>query len=277
MKSARLAVLFPLLLTAPAAWAQTSIPLTISGNEAKGLIELPGGIGAELSLTFEDVVGLNPGALNVSAQLVNPLDLGLLARLPAIGVSVPLAFPVLLRIEPSPESALTFAGVYAISLHTHNLHLDARVPLSLFKAPPGEDFEDITTFVGMGSYRAGGSGGGFSEFLILVDTRAIDAVIVGKFADVEETLADNAGVISPAALADLQARLTQARTFYNLGLTVAAIAEMGGFSEKVQAYSGTAIPDVWRAHDPRVNVAGYLRSEADTLKFSLTVKASRDR
>jgi len=131
--------------------------------------------------------------------------------------------------------------------------------------------------VGMGSYRAGGSGGGFSEFLILLDNRPIDSVIVGKFADVQETLNDNADVISPVALADLQARLTQASTLYNLGLTVAAIAEVGGFSEKVLAYSGTDIPDVWRAHDPRVNVAGYLRSQADTLKFSLTVKANQDR
>lgn len=277
MKSARLAVLFPLLIGTSAAWAQVSIPLTISGNEAKGLISLPGGIGADLTLTFEDVVGLNPSALDVSARLVSPLDFALRARIPTLGTSIPLAFPVLLRIEPSSQSALSFEGVYAIGLHTHNLHLNIQLPFSLFKAQVGEDFEDITSFVGMGSYRAGGSGGGFSEFLILLDLRAIDPVIVGKFADVEETLADHAGDISPAAIVDLQTRLAQARTYYTLGLTVAAISEMSGFSEKVQAYSGEDIPDVWRAHDPRVNVAGYLRQQADTLKFSLTVKATRDR
>ena len=49
-------------------------------------------------------------------------------------------------------------------------------------------------------------------------------------------------------------RLAPARTSYTPGLTVADISEMSGFPEKVQAYSGEAIPDVWRAHDPRVNV-----------------------
>src|SRR5687768_4490538 len=60
---------------APSVFAQAIIPLTISGREATGVIDLPGGVGAELSITFEEVVGLNPSALEVSAGLVGPLDL----------------------------------------------------------------------------------------------------------------------------------------------------------------------------------------------------------
>src|SRR4030095_14236458 len=63
--------------------AQTPISLTVSGNEAQGTIALPGGIAADLTITLENPVGLSPTALDASAQVVNPLDAGLLARLPA--------------------------------------------------------------------------------------------------------------------------------------------------------------------------------------------------
>jgi hypothetical protein len=45
--------------------------------------------------------------------------------------------------------------------------------------------------------------------------------------------------------------------------------------DAVKENSGTSIPNVWRTHGDRPNIAGLLRAAADTLKFSLTVKASR--
>jgi hypothetical protein len=42
----------------------------------------------------------------------------------------------------------------------------------------------------------------------------------------------------------------------------------------VKDQSGAAIPNVWQANNPVVNVAGLLRSAADTLKFSLTLKSN---
>ena len=62
---------------------------------------MPGGIEGELSISFEDVVGLNEDALDASARLVDPLDSGILSRLPGQNVSIPAAFPVVIRIEPS--------------------------------------------------------------------------------------------------------------------------------------------------------------------------------
>jgi len=51
---------------------------------------------------------------------------------------------------------------------------------------------------------------------------------------------------------------------------------MRDFSRYVKAHSGADIPDVWRANcSPLVNVAGLLRSGADTLRFSLDRKLSR--
>lgn len=260
---------------APSAFAQVIIPLTISGREATGVISLPGGVGAELSITFEEVVGLNTAALEVSAGLIDPLDPALLERLGGGSLIVPpAAFPVLIRIAPSPSSALSFAGTVAVSLHTHNLNLVASIPMALHSASAGGPFRDITKYEGVGSYRAGGTGGGFSEFVIVVDQRPIDAVITTKFDFAQGLLDAHADAIAPGVVDNLQGHLTQARTYFQLGLTRAAIGEVTAFSALVKAHSGRDIPDVWRANDPRVNVAGLLRAAADTLKFSLNRKAS---
>jgi hypothetical protein len=262
------------LLGAPFASAQSEIPLTVSGREATGTIALPGGIGADLTITFEEVVGLNPASLAVSARLTGPLDSALLSRLGGGGLVVPpAAFPVVVTIEPSASSALTFSGAVAVSLHTHNLHLLPSVPLALHSASGGGAFRDITKWEGIGSYRAGGTGGGFSEFVIVVDQRPIGAVVAAKFDALAALLEAHAAAIPGAVLADLEARLDQARTLDAGGSTVAAIAAVGGFADVVRANSGAGIPDVWRAHDARTNVAGLLRSAADSLKFSLTRKS----
>ena len=263
-----------LVLGAPGpASAQSHISLTVSGREATGIISLPGGVGAELTIAFEEVVGLNPSALDVSARLISPLDFAFLARLAGGGVALPVAFPVALRIEPSEGSALSFSGVVSVSLHTHNLHLLPAVPLALHSAHGGGAFKDITATEGVGSYRAGGTGGGFSEFAIVVDPRPIDSIINAKFAALESLLADHAASIPLAVHELLAEKLAQARAQHQGGQTVAAIGSMTAFGAIVRAHSGEEIPDVWRAHDPRPNVAGLLRAGADTVKFSLARKS----
>ena len=99
-------------------------------------------------------------------------------------------------------------------------------------------------------------------------------MIVSKFDAAQALLDTHADVIPPDVLDDLQDRLTQARTLYQTGLLQAAIGQVNAFAQQVRAHSGSEIPDVWRANDPRVNVAGLLRASADTLKFSLNRKAS---
>src|SRR6185369_14716257 len=90
---------------------QTALVPTISGNELTARIELPGGLAADLTITLESVVGLNANALALTASPVNPKDLSFVSRLPA-GVSIPSGFPVVVKIEPTPASALAFEGVY---------------------------------------------------------------------------------------------------------------------------------------------------------------------
>ena len=262
------------LALASDASAQTPVHLTISGNEAKGSFYLQGGFAADLSISFEGVVGLNEDALDVSARLVDPLDSVILSRLPGPNVRVPEAFPVLIRIEPTPSSALTFAGVVSVSLHTHNLVLLANSPLVLYSGPVDGPLHDITRSVGIGSYRAGGSGGGFSEFMIVADTRPIDTIIAEKFDILDAQLNDdlvrmNGDPVRVDTVNELRLRLSQARTLYGTGATAAAITEVTGFLDYLKPKRGTVIPDVWRAHDSRLNVAGLRSAAAETLRFSL--------
>ena len=268
-----LPVLGAVLLAALPAAAETVVPLTITSTGATGTVTLPGGLGIDLELSFESVVGLHPTSLNVTAAVVLPLD-PILSRLLLAGGALPTGLPVVIKIEPTEDSALSFQGLASLSLHTHNLSLNPLVPMSLFSASGGGPFRDITRTEGIGSYRVGGSTGGFSEFVIVLDKRTIDAVIRGKFDALTALLDANDDTIDAATLAGLQSRLATARTHYNAGALVAAIADVGAFAADVQAASGAGIPDVWRANDPLVNVAGQLRSASETLKFSLSRKQS---
>lgn len=257
--------------------AQTVLTPKISGNELTAKITLGLGIEADLTITFEQVVGLNPAALSLSATLLDPTDPALLARLPEGGaVSVPVSFPVLVRIEPTASSALSFSGVSRISLHTHNLTLGANSPLRLFKAPQSSGpFRDMTGFLAIGSVRAGGGTDAYSDFLIVADARPVDTVIVGKFDALQAALTAHAASMPPAVLQDLQGRLSNARGLYEAGSLSAAITAITAFGDEVKRQSGTAIPDVYRANSSLINVAGLLRSAADTLKFSLSVSSSQ--
>ncbi len=262
-----------LLSTSPTpGFGQTLAP-TISGNELTARIELAGGVAADLTITFENVVGLNANALALSATLVDPSDLTLLSRLPG-GASIPAGFPVVVRVDPTGSSALSFEGVYRLSLYTHNLTLGANSPLRLYRAPQGGAFGDMTGYLQAGSVRAGGSGPGFSEFLIVADVQSIDSVIAGKFDALQGQLTANSDSMPPAVAADLQQRLNQARAAYDSGALAAAIDGISGFADQVKSQSGAAIPNVWRANGGPANVAGLLRSGADTLKFSLVFKSN---
>ena len=248
--------------------------------------------------------------LDVSVRLVDPLDPAILSRLPGPQVSVPEAFPVLVRVEPTPLSALTFAGVVSVSFHTHNLALLANSPLALYSGPADGPLRDITRSVGIGSYRAGGSGGGFgiatcsfgcegsgaSEFMIVADTRPIETIVLEKFeilathlnddlARTNEEMATAFGegtdtmrrLVRVKTVGELQRRFDQARTQYGRGATVSAVAEVTGLLDYLKTRSGGAIPDVWRAHDTRVNDAGLRRAALDTLRFSLLKAPPRAR
>jgi len=259
-----------LLSSALPAAGQGIVSSTIDGDSIRLGVALPGGLGADVSLTFEDADGLNLSSLGISAQVANLFDPTLLSRL--LGTPLTSGFPVLLRIEPPANGGLTFRGVVTLEIHTHNLPYLPATPLRLFSAPLGGTFRDVTTYMGPGSYRVRGRSGGFSEFLILLDLRPVNLVITTKINYLEQVL-DNWAASMPAPLyADLSARLDTIRADFGRGATTTAIQRVDDFLAEVEQHAGTDIPDEWRATRDVYNLAGYLRAGAETLRFSLVLK-----
>jgi hypothetical protein len=260
-----------LLLSVSTASAQGIGNLHIAGNEVTASLDLPG-VSADLTLSFEQSVGLSAANLGLAAQLVDPRDLGIIARLPAGGlVTVPGLFPVLVRVRPPAAGGLSFGGPYTLGLHSYNLELTANCPLRLFAAADGGPFHDITGSMGTGSYRVRGSKGTFSEFVIVADLRPLGAVIGEKFDAVDGLLATFSGAIAAPLLDDLNRQIQGARALHRSGDDVNAARTVEGFAATVQRHSGADIPDVWRAGGDLPNVAGQLRAAAGTLRFSLSL------
>ena len=265
-------VVLLLFLPLPGA-AQGIVNLVVQGNEVSAGISLPLNITADLSISFEQVEGLSAESIGLSATLVSLTDPQLLARLQ--NVSIPSAFPVLIRIQPPANGGLSFQGVATIDVHTHLLPFTLNTPLRLFAAPEGGTFRDITASVGMGSYRAVGRKGSFSEFLILVDLRGVNTVIAQKLDRLDQILAENEASIAPSVFDDLTALAAQIRSKHSAGQTQAAITKTEEFVAMVQAHSGADIPNVWRATRDLTNVAGLLRAAGETLRFSLIMKSQQ--
>jgi hypothetical protein len=263
-----------LLLSSLPLASQGIIDPIVVGNELRAGISLPGGIAADLSISFEQVEGLSPANLGVTAELVSLLDAELLGRLAdALGsVSLTSAFPVLLTIEPPAAGGLSFSGVVSISLHTHNLLYLPNSPLRIFAASAGGPFHDITESMGPGSYRCRSREGDFSEFLIVVDLRPVGGVIEKKLDRLAGILAENAALIAAPVLAELTDLVAEIRAANAAGNKTAAIAKVDELLAVVQLHSGSGIPDVWRSARDVVNVAGRLRAAAETLRFSLSLK-----
>lgn len=264
-----------LLVAAVPAAASGVVGAKVEGNAVEAKIRLPGGVGADLTVAFEEVVGLSPESLGLSARLLDNADLlALASRLPSSLVSVPSGFPVLLTIEPPETGGLSFAGVATVELYTHALTFLPGCPFRLYAAPLGGSFHDITQSNSGGSYRVRGTKGEFSEFLIVADLRAAGDVVGEKFTRAEQKLASHAAAIPPTVYSDLVAILDAAETAYDSGDTVGAIAAVETFADTVESHSGSDVPDVWRSARDLTNAAGDLRAAAGTLRFSLLLQAN---
>ncbi len=266
--SAALLVLAAQSIQSAPAMASGVGQVQVVGNEVTATVEV-GVFRASLKITFEQALGLNATALDLSAVQLDPTSPALLSRLPNPSkITLPAQFPIQISVSPGAASNLTFAGVYEIELSTSNLvfHPDFRI----FKATGGGLFQDITDFSGVGSYRVRGMSGEFSDFLILLDIRNKNSVVSQKFDALQNNLNSFAGQIESGVLSNLQAKLDSARQSYLLGLTVEAAADLEAFANEVKANEGANIPNLFRANDATTaNVAGILRSGANTLIFSI--------
>jgi len=269
------AVLIALVaILVPAAPAAAGIvDVTIDGDTATAEISLAGGISAELTIAFEDAVGLSEANLGLDAELVSVLDSSLLARLPQLA-SIPAGFPVLVTIEPPSTGGLSFTGLAAIGLYTHDLTYAAGSPLRLFSAPVGGAFVDVTDEMSSGSYRVRGGKGDFSEFLIVADVRSVDTVIGEKLDRAEDLLDEHWSALDSTLASQLDSQLSSVRTKWQAGQTSSALAHVENFLDKLEKASASEAPNVWRSARDLDNVAGLLRAAGETLHFSLTLKSN---
>lgn len=248
----------------------------VAGNEVAATIALPGDLTADLAVRFENAAGLTLESLGLTAQTVDPLDPALLSRLQAAGlVGVPAGFPVMVTIDPPTDGGLSFNGLAEVELYTKNLLYAAGSPLRLFKAEKGGDFRDITDMIAGGSYRTRGSGGNFSDFLVVADTRPLPQVIALKFDRLDSALINEASVIGPGLSTTLEGHLAAARNAWQSGRFDDAIAAIEDFDRSVgDAGAAGQLPNEWRAAGGVRNLAGELRADARTLRFSLTLAAN---
>lgn len=261
-----------LLLALPAHAANGIYDIQIDGNTARVDVAL-GGASATLTVRFENVVGLSADNLGISAQLVNPLSSGFVSRLGS-GISLPAAFPLVVKIAPPADGGLSFSGVVSVELYTHDLQYTIGSPLRLYSAPDGGSFSDITTFVGSGSIRSGGSKADFSEFIIAADTRPLSIAIQSKYSKLASLLNQHASSMSSSLQSELVSLFNASSSAYAGGQLVAAITHLEAFDERVVSASGNGLPDVWRSSRDLANVAGQLRSAAATLRYSLTLASN---
>lgn len=260
------------LLAGPAFSDDGIYSVEIDGNVATADISL-GATSATLTVRFENVVGLSADNLGLSAKLVDPLSPAFASRLGS-GVSLPGAFPLVVKIAPPASGGLSFGGVVSVELYTHDLQYTIGSPLRLFSSPDGGSFTDVTTFVGSGSIRSGGSKGDFSEFIIAADIRPVASVIQSKYSKLAALLNQHAATMGGSVYAELSSLYNASQNAYAGGNLVAAIEYLEAFSERVESASGNGIPDVWRSSRDLVNVAGNLRSAAATLRYSLTLASN---
>ena len=187
---------------------QGTITTEVSFNQILAEISFDGEpYAASLAVTFTDpLVTLLPSSLVITATLIDPSDPTLRARLPE-GLFIPGRFPVLIEITPNPALGLTFSGNYRLELETDNLEFDRLVPYRLLRAETGQDFEDMTRNLGIGSYRVRGLSGAFSEFVLAADLRSSKKVVESKIIQLRRLLKERAGDIDSSLLTDLEGKV----------------------------------------------------------------------
>lgn len=246
--------------------ASAQVTVTVNGNTAKAVIGLPGILYTELLLTFENPANLRPDTLGISARLVGPPDLS--GRLPEPALlALPVSFPVMISVAPPANKGLSFINAATVEIHTHALIFTLDNLFRIYKAPAGGPFHDMTDAVNPGSVRTGGRTGGFSDFLILVDSIPNTEKAEDQYAYLDART--NAPAISGNARRVLKADLSASRSAYDAGNYTLARATLDTFIADVRRYGGKGVPNKWRAKRDLDNIAGDLIGAAAALQYTI--------
>lgn len=273
----RTVVAATVIVAAVPAFADVSV--TTSGNVAVADIKLPNAAlplySATVTITFDSVVNLTPGSLNLTAEIIPTSSLALIP-----GVDLDSDFQVLISVEPpvalyrnsfeqgeTGDGNLDFLNTYLLEVHTTDLVCAS--PSSqyrLYKAPHGSTtFADVTSDLFAGSVRARGRGGAFSQFIVVKDSRlpllvAVDKTLTLVARTVQAGITGPLFVLISSVLGDL----------LPIPNIPAAIAAVTSFISGVTAAAGITISNEWTAGGALTNDAGDLLSLAQSLLFTLS-------
>lgn len=258
-----------LLFSTAQAQLVTPTTLTVDDNKIQAKLTLSTLIEVDLSVEFENSIGLNANNIEITAELFDPTDLTITSRLPSILTSAVSGFPVLVSISPKPDAGFGFEGLATVELYTKAIHYTPTIPWRLFTSHNGGAFEDITVLMSSGSIRARGSTGQFSDFIILLDNRPSTTVINDKVASLSTTVNDNRDDIAPLLEAAIDSGINDIQSALAIDDDDAALTAVDSLITLVDSASGSQIADVWRSSGDVVNVKGLLLTQLQTLRFSL--------
>lgn len=258
------------ILFSTLSFASEPLSVNVQGNKVEVFIHLPGNISADLTLQFENAVGLTKESLGLTAELIDVSSLDIIDRLPnGLNISPAAAFPMMITIEPKPNTGFSFSGVATVDLHTHNLEYTAGTPFRFFKAPLNGEFKDITETLGSGSLRTRGSTGRFSQFIIVADLRAPLVVVQQKLNDLQIALNEFSPQINAAVYSELLQDINDISQLISAQDYTMASNKLNAFNRRINDNRGINIPDVWRSSRDIRNIAGELMAFSKTLRFSL--------
>jgi hypothetical protein len=267
-----LALLLALAAGSVAVPAAANVTVTVTGNVARADFALGGTPGVPqyagtLFLTFDTPIGLTAQNLDITAQIVDPNDPALRARLPGPGVTVPAAFPVLVSVNPPASGGFEFVNAAQVELYTHQLDYTVDSPYRLYKSPHGGALRDLTSDVLAGSIRCRSRTGGFSDFIIVADTRTPYQAVLDSYAALNAEIGDDG--IEPLTRAALALDLDESYEEFLEGEYDDAREELDDLELRVGLQAGSTIANRWVAGGALDNDAGDIDGRAATLDFHL--------
>jgi hypothetical protein len=249
----------------------TPISVTVDGNTLEAKLSVNQTIEIDLSLEFENSVGLNASNIDISATLVDINDASVMSRLTSTDISIIPSFPVILTVTPKPDSGFSFEGLASIEIYTKAVDYNASMPARIFRSHANGAFEDITSMVSAGSIRARGNTGSFSDFMILLDERDDEDLIADKFTQISQVLSQHSALASTSLATSLQTSvdvIDSALIVLNYSAALTAVENM---IELVETASSENITTVWRSSNDLVNLQGELLTHLKALRYSLRV------
>lgn len=263
-----------MLLFVPAiARAGSVVVEIVDGRKAKAEITLVDGANtytADFELEFHNPQNLTVACVGIDADVLDASEIAdIEGRLPdPANQSIDPAFPVRVTVEPPIACGLRFEDEVHVEFDTPDLVYAPFSPYRLMKAPLGGDFHDITASVVAGSVRSRGSGGSFSEFVIVADSLQDHAADAEVAYDAIEARIDDPAIALTAQLT-LQTDVALSRAAYDADNHAQAIALLDDLDLHCATLGGPALPNVWRSARDLVNAEGEIVTLGRNIKFAL--------